>query len=319
MNAYLAKKINMSHCKTIVFSEELAKQGISNEIYSLVNNVQIRPSSNIIISKCESKYYIENSNPSLENLITSYYEIFPNSSQYTGYTIDATIGDFFNALNCDKCQPYAILGGINSTSYATSNSIDSQKDYSIKSNESPIFGERGSENIGLAVFKEDTLVGELNALETISFLCMQNNIEGFLISVPDPEKSNSYLDIYMTPTASTKTTVSIVNGSPLIKVSAKFEGKIYSVTENSKYLSKEVLSAIDDSCNSYLQSAFSDYLYRTSTDFKSDINGFGKFATHNFLTYPEFSNFNWNENYVNSSFDVKVDSNINSGFLLTQT
>ena len=40
----------------------------------------------------------------------------------------------------------------------------------IKSNDSPITGERLSHNIGLAVFKNDKLAGELNAIETICFL-----------------------------------------------------------------------------------------------------------------------------------------------------
>ena len=33
MNAYLGRKVNLSHCKLIVFSEELAKEGISNESF----------------------------------------------------------------------------------------------------------------------------------------------------------------------------------------------------------------------------------------------------------------------------------------------
>lgn len=112
MNAYLGRKVNLTHCKLIIFSEDLAKMGISDEIYSLINDVQIRPSANIIVSKCDTKTYIENSIPSLENLIPKYYDIFPNTSKYTGYTCNATIGDFFNALVCNSCSPYAILGGI---------------------------------------------------------------------------------------------------------------------------------------------------------------------------------------------------------------
>ena len=34
MNTYTSKEINLSHCKLIVFSEELAKKGIKEEIYS---------------------------------------------------------------------------------------------------------------------------------------------------------------------------------------------------------------------------------------------------------------------------------------------
>ena len=56
MNAYLGKKVNLSHCKLIIFSEELAKDGISDEVYSLINEVQVRPSANIVVSKCNTKY-----------------------------------------------------------------------------------------------------------------------------------------------------------------------------------------------------------------------------------------------------------------------
>jgi spore germination protein KC len=55
MNAYLGKKINLSHCKLIIFSEELAQEGISDEIYSLINDLQVRPSTNIVVSKCNTK------------------------------------------------------------------------------------------------------------------------------------------------------------------------------------------------------------------------------------------------------------------------
>lgn len=58
INGYLGKQINMSHCKVIIFSEELASQGISDEIYTLINDTQVRPSANIVISKCTAKYYL---------------------------------------------------------------------------------------------------------------------------------------------------------------------------------------------------------------------------------------------------------------------
>ena len=131
MNSYMGKQINMSHCKVIIFSEELAYEGISDEILTLINDTQIRPSANIIVSKCDAKYYLEQTKPELENLISKYYEILSNSSTYTGAIPDATIGDFFNALTCKTCMPYAILGNVNSSQ---------------------------SENIGLAAFSDERLV-----------------------------------------------------------------------------------------------------------------------------------------------------------------
>lgn len=319
VNGYLGKQINMSHCKAIIFSEDLAMQGISDEIYTLINDTQVRPSSNIVISKCTAKYYLEETKPQLENLISKYYEIFATPSQYTGYMPDATIGNFFNSLICKTCEPYAILGGVNAGVPKNNNEIDSQKDYTIKANNSSIQGENGAENIGVAVFKGDKLVGELDALETISFLNIRNDLDRFLISVPDPLNNNHYLDIYLTPVHSTSINIDTTNQSPYIKIKLEFSGRIYSMTENSKYLSSEVLDSISNSCNSYLESVFADYLYKTSKDLKSDINGFGKYTLKNFITTEQYEDYNWPENYKNSFFDVEVNTSVKSGMLITET
>ena len=321
VNGYLGKQLNLSHCKVIIFSEELANEGISDEIYTLINDTQVRPSSNIIVSKCDAKYYLEQTKPELENLISKYYELFTNSSEYSGYTPNATIGNFFNNLICKTCEPYAILGGVNTSSneQANNSSDNSQKDYLIKANESSIEGKNNAENIGVAVFKGDRIAGELNALETISFLNFRNKIKRFLISVPDPENENSHLDIYVSPSHNVKVNVDTTTESPYIKVECNFIARIYSMSENAKYLSAEVLEEISDSCNSYLESVFSDYLYKTSKEFEADINGFGNYALDNFFTSNQYDEYDWLGNYKNAFFDVKVNTSVKSGMLINET
>ena len=177
MDSYMGKELNMSHCKVIIFSEELAEEGISEEIYTLINDTQIRPSANIVVSKCDAKFYMEQTSPELENLISKYYEIFTNSSKYTGFKPDATIGDFFNAIICKTCEPVAILGGISTEKPENQGNNHIQENYNVKSNQTPIEGENGSENIGIAAFKDDKLVGELCALETTTYLAIRNEID----------------------------------------------------------------------------------------------------------------------------------------------
>ena len=91
------------------------------------------------------------------------------------------------------------------------------------------------------------------------------------------------------------------------------------MSENSKYLSPEVLDSISNSCNSYLESMFTDYLYKTSKDFKSDINGLGVHCLPNFLTIKDFENYNWLQNYENAFFKVDVNTSVKSGMLITET
>ena len=102
MNGYVGKQINLSHCKVIVFSRDFSQKGVLNEVALLTHNIQIRPTTNIVISEGEAVEYIENSVSSLEQVLTKYYSLFPTSSEYTGYTSNIPLGKFYeNLLNKD--------------------------------------------------------------------------------------------------------------------------------------------------------------------------------------------------------------------------
>ena len=319
INTYIGKSVNLSHCKVIAFSEELASRGISDEIYTLINDTQIRPSTNIIISKTSAREYLENSKPLFENLITKYYEVFSGSSSYTGFTTNATIGDFFDHLICHSCEPYAILGGVTNNSTEYSGTTNSENDTSTKSNSSSLSGQSTAENTGLAVFKDDVLVGELNSIETLCFSIIRNQVDGFLISVPNPNKANSYIDLHVTPLVSPKIDVNISNGTPYITIDCRFTGRIYSMEDSADYLNDNMLNQISNSCNSYLESILTEYLYKTAKALNSDINGFGKIARKHFFTLDEFYDYNWGEKYKDSFFEVTVDSSIRSSSMLTES
>ena len=316
MNVYRGKELNLAHCKVIVFSEKFAETDISEEIYTLINNTQLRPTTNIVISKCNASYYIENSKPSLEQLVTKYYDIFPNSSKYTGYTANITIGDFFNSLVCNVCSPTAILGGYNNNTFNQSPS-DNVND-SI-SNNSNIVGNRGAENIGLAVFDGGKLVGELTGIETLWHSVIQNNINTFMVSIPDPKDNNKYLDLSLTQNEKTKFDVNVSTGTPHININISLVGRVLTMNGNSDYENESYLREISSYANSYIQSNISNYLYKTSKDYKTDIDGFGKYASKYFLTTNDWENYNWLNNYENAFFNVNVDTNIESGFLVSGT
>lgn len=318
MNSYLARKIDLSHCRSIVFSEDVAKNGISDHVYTLMNDVQVRPTSNIITTTCTAYEYIKNSIPSLETSITRYYDIFPSSGKYTGYVSDATIGNFYNSLLCNTCEPHTILGGVSSTSSTNSQSTVST-DSNIKSGSSPISGMRSAESIGIVAFKHDKLVGELNAIETICFHILKNNINSFIITVPSPKDNTLKIDLLVTPKGTCKTKVNIVNGSPYVKINGSFNAKIYSMDEKDNYLEPGILTTLSNTCNTYLENILLNYLYKTSVEFKSDISGIGKYALSNFYTTDEFKDYNWVDNYMNSTFKVTIDTTIDSGFLLNKT
>lgn len=151
LNSYIGKEINLAHCSVVVFSEEIAKEGISSEIYSLINNEEIRSSANIVVTNCKAYDYINNSKPNLENLTSKYFDTFDITSKLTGYFSNITLGNFFNNLSESNSDPIAVLGGLNSTARSeenksSSNSSEESSSSSKSGNSNNINGEASNSN-----------------------------------------------------------------------------------------------------------------------------------------------------------------------------
>lgn len=319
LNSYVSKEINLSHCKVLIFSEAIASRGIGSEIYTLSNQVEIRPDCNVIISKSSAKQYITNSKPELENLVVKYYELTPYSNEYTGHITNATMSNFFNALSANYGDPVAILGNGNKLSITPSNvTVNPEQEFNIVAGENPLVEyERKSKNLGLAVFKQAKLVGELTAFENLLHLILTNQFESSVISIDNPYKENSAIDIALYFHKNTKINAKLVNGSPYVKSTIYLNARLLSVDKISESLTPEKIEELELLINSYLENAFLDYQYKTAKVFEADIDNVGKNLIKNFKNDNEWNNYNWPSNYKNTFFDVDVKTNIKSSFLLS--
>lgn len=309
---YISKKINLSHCKAIVISEELAYEGLSEYIFTLVNDLEMRPDCNIIVSRCNASDYLENSQPTLESVSARYYELTLNSSEYTGLTENVTLEDFYSDMMSTTNEPHAILGGINTDSTHSGDKskipYDTQGNY--KAGETPIKSETVLENMGLAVFHGDKLVGELTGMEALCHLLVVNKLESATISIPSPFTMDSVINLYIASPKDSKTSVKLVNDTPYIKCDVTITANITSFDDHFDYSNEENLKLIEDYANTYLEQNISSYLYKTSKEYKCDIANLGRHVVSNYLTWEDWINSDWLYNYQNAFFAVKVDSNV---------
>ena len=327
VNSYLSKELNLSHCKAVVFSEEIASQGIGEYLYTLINHVEIRPTCNVIISKCNAKYFLNNSSPMLEQLSSKYYEIASTSERVTGYTYNITLLDSFSDFADSFTECFATLGSVNDSDISNTGDNNDQlssslsnegTDDSYVASETPIDSQKNIENLGLAVFKGDKLVGELNGVECIAHLILTNELENAVISVPSPFESTNYIDLYLT-NSKCKSKVYLTNGTPYIKPSIDLSARIISMSDDYKDLTEENIELIEEYAKYYVERFIYDYLYKTAKVFKSDITAFGKYAVSNFATIDEWNKYNWLDNYQNSFFNVDINVDIVSRYLLIDT
>lgn len=324
VNSYMSKELNLSHCKAIVISETYAANGISDILYTLTNDIETRPDTNLMISSCDAKSILENSTPFLESLPSKYYEVTSNSSQYTGYATDTHKTEFLSSLAQTFQQPYAILCDVNTGSSAndTTSSQDNsiEKDTNVKAGTLKMESDQSGIVInGTSVFYGDKLVGELNAIETLCHLIVTNDLKDCVISIKNPFDENGTMDLSVTMNKSTKNKVDLINGSPYVHTTINLKAYILSMSENSDYTSEENLKIIEEYINSYLESEISSYFYKTAKEYKSDIAGLGKNVIGKFITWQEWENYDWLSNYQNSFFNVDVTTNVKSGYLLLKS
>lgn len=348
----------------LYFQTNLQNNGIYNEVLSLINNEELQPSANIVISTCDAYDYLNNSTPNLEKMTVKYYETFSITSRFTGYISNISIGKFYDLLATNGPNPTVILGGLNSTtrkqmsesqssneksgesSSSDSNSSsgsNSNSDSSGNSGEtnseqssdsspdsiinpedltagsSSVSGKRGTENIGIAVFKDDKLCGELSAVETICHLLIVNNIDSCIISVDSPVAKNEKVELRLTPSKKSKVKVNIENDIPNISIDLNLSADIITLQNNENYESSEILKKISDSAQKYMKNQVNDYLNKVCNEYGVDIDKFYAKALYHFATIPEWKNFNWEEKIKNAKFDINVDVNVISSVLITET
>ena len=329
LNAYIGKEVNLSHCKVVVFSDKLAEKGISSEVSELMNNIQVRPSTNIIICKGNALEYIQNSN--------------------------IMIGEFYNYLTTKECGNLAILGGLNptispsnSSGNPSNGSSDGSSSGSNKSSEggssekssensskensestekpdnnnnlsqvvsgsAPILGERGTENIGLAVLKDGIYRGDLTAIDTLCHTLIKGEVNSFLLTINNTEIYKNYIDVSLYENNPPKITVNISENEPVINIKIKLVGRISNLKDGINYSDESTnldLNEISDAVNRSLEGYIYDYLKKTSSEFKCDIDYFYNYAKRNFKTIYDWRNYDWGSKYEKSKFNVSVESQV---------
>lgn len=318
VNSYISKVVNLSHCQILAISEVMAEQGIEGYIDTLINNIQIRPDCNLLITKCNASDYIKNANPILTDLVARYYEVLLSSESYTGYTVKTPVLELSTASHTPLPQYIALLAGLNTNddknmNYNNENNLNLiDKGVSLKPGQTPIAGNTVSQVIGLAILDRTKLIGELNSLETICYLILKNQLERCTMSIPSPFNNDDAIDITFELHNTSQSNIQLINYTPFITINVELTGIIQSYPSDIDYSMPENLKIIEEYSSSYIKSKLTEFLYKTAKNYNADIIDFGYQTAPMFDTIDEFQNSNWGSNYKNSFFKVNVSTNITS-------
>lgn len=291
LNNYLNKKLNFSHCSALILSEEIAKKGIEPFINTLTNNTELRHSCEIIISSSSALEVLEKVSNSGEVFSARLFDYLSTSSQYTGYTIQSTFGDFFQALDNDFYNPSCIYASV--------------KNDTVQTN-------------GIAIFNKSIMIGHIDVSNSISHLIVTNDLETCTITIENPFEEDEMLDLDISLYKNTEIKIDIINGSPLIYITVYPEGTIRSSGSIFNYIDNNNITSVEHATTNYLEKILKDYLYTISKKYNSDIVGFKGIYQSTFPTKEEFDKIHWDEIFQDSYFKINLKTKINSSNLFNK-
>ena len=303
-NHVVSKVFTLSHTKVVVFSEELAKEGIEDIIETIGRSSDIRPNTYFTVSKCSAKELLEAVNPETEVNPTRYYTmLFENAS--SGFIPQSRSQDFYFFAGSDEKHTVLPMSSI-SEKKGTYNFDKTGYQYRLEDFSA---GEIPLENkevqiMGMAIFDLDKYIGEMGDIETEIYNILTGRYK------------SSYVTYYFSPTPDDPITVmQEQNKKPKIKIDTS--GDVPKISLN-VYLEADFLSstpelAVEQHLDTFsaeaseeLKSEIEEFLIKTK-EMNADIVGFGSYAKRNFLDQNDFEAYKWKEKYKNAQFDVNVD------------
>jgi len=325
INNSVSKEINLSHAKLIVFSEELAKEGLRKYLHAIIRGIEFRPTTYVAVSRCPARDYLQSIKPILDPHPAKYYELeFPAGN--TGFTTETQLSDFYFETEALGKQAVAVLASVDAFKDVKDFNLTGST-YKEKGREKPLEGDFKAGDIpkvgdvegqimGLAAFKGDKMVGEMDGEDVNLFRMLTGEYGGSYWSIPDPKVKDTIVVISVKKSRQPQIKVDMVNGKPKIDIKVIIEADFESIQSEEDY--EENSTFFETYTQDFLKKEMLRFLKETIT-LKTDIVGFGKYMQRKFLTWDEWKNFQWLKKYKDSSFNVAIDLKMRRPGLIIKT
>lgn len=281
------RRIFWGHCVVLVIGEEMAKQGTDLIMNFFFRGRQPRETIWMTVTKGEAK-----------DFMGTYSELAKTSAQATAFltkmktSYSVQLWEFDEMRNNKGIQPVVTL--------VAAKEVDAPS----QDNNSP--APKQVEINGIAVFKEDKMIGGLDIEETKGFLWLKGEVVHSIISVSDPDEPDREVSIRVQK-ISTKIIPEYDGRNLRFNVKIKMDGDIIeqqseedlAKSEKIRLLEKEMAEEVKNNINATLEKI--QHLYGV------DVFGFGlAFHRQYKKDWPELKDL-WDDKFTRSEVNLSVE------------
>lgn len=323
LNTSTSRHISLVHCKAIIFSEQLAQEGINFYLSDFARFRETRRNANIGVCRGKAEEYIMENKTLIGDNIFKSIELSFSQSKNSGLFPMMGFTNFYKNTISPYSQAYSIYMGINN--FKKLQNANKEQNPPLKTNENyypgdvPKKGNLKQEMIGTAVFNGDKLVGTLNAEETRYFLMIVNEFRHGILTVEDKRHPGMAIPFDLRPGRRPDIKVKFDKSTPVIDVNINIEADIVGIQSGMHYESIDRINELNELLNGTIEDGARKTIEKVQKQMGTDIFGFGYYASSKFLTINDLEKYNWLSHFIDAKINVSVRTNIRRTGLMAES
>jgi spore germination protein KC len=298
----LDKSLFAGHNNARIFSEKIAKKGITTVLDFILRDHLTDETPLMLVVKGEKPDLIYSSSIGLSNMFGDYIKNLNDSqNNSTSKSVFISMLDFVKDYYAEGKEPVMGLAEIvECNTEPSGNTIEPQQP-SIDSKKYKIKYE------GLAVFKEDKLLGYLNGEEARVYGMIVNDLKVAHYTI----NYNDNATVIRIDHSGSNIKTKIDNGKIIIDVKIKNTVELSQEGDTTDITRLEELKKIEKVIDEQIKNDLLATIKKVQTEFASDIFGFGMYMhIQNTKEWEKFKD-NWNELFSKATINVEVSTCIN--------
>lgn len=309
-NSSIERTMSLTHLGSVIFSEDLAKQGLSEELQAMVRYREFRPAVLVFVSKGKAKGVVANDSPVLELSPSRMVDSIAMVGQKTGLIPVVYLHNFTRTL---ETRNSAVVLPIFSVNESVQDDPKGKKDVQgnqvdFNAGQVSRSGGNPTEWMGAAVFKSDKMVGELTGLDMIHLRMVQGQLKRTKLDFPDPSKSG-YVSVSIRKERNPKVTLDLADRAQ-VTIDVPLDADILTIQSGTNYTDPAERQKLERYLSHQLSTQLTGLLERSLNEQDADIVPLSDYVRRKFSTQAAYDAYPWEKRMEQAKIQVNVNLHI---------
>ncbi|MCU6710771.1 Ger(x)C family spore germination protein [Paenibacillus sp. J5C_2022] len=297
MTTVTSRKLYFSHLRIIVIGEELAKEGIAETIDLWSRDPETRTDFYLLVARgTKAQKVLEVLTPMEKIPANKLMASLEVSEKAWAPTVSIQLDELISDIVSEGKEP--VLTGVS----ILGNQEEGTKMDNVQTPNPAV----NLSYKGIAVFKEDKLVGWLNTEESKGYSDLTDKLDSTILEVACPEGGKLAVEIIR---AKTKVKGKLRNGEPEVDVAIRSEANVGDVECRIDLMHMETIAYLEMKVEEAVKN-HAGYALKKARKLKSDIFGFGEAIHRAAPKYWSTHKQNWTEIFQDLPVNMKVEVRI---------